>query len=212
MNGHQGYLVVIIIIVLIDPCKQRYFLQECAQLFVLGLFSPGTCFIIIHKLLDGVQQFLHVLISAQSFHGTICIKLSEQAGTFGNSIGCFIGVMGIYLYFETLDQIYKITNGIGCPARHYLIGLLEGIPKGNIGFIGSHNQFINCCISNAPFGQVNNALERFLIIMIDRKPHVCQQILNFLALIKRKPAHNLVFNIELTKGFLHCSRLAVCSI
>ena len=103
VNGHQGYLLSILLFLVILVCQQRNLRQEIRQQDVLIPFFFTDCTKIMHT----VYQFFNILLTAQVFRIIALINLIHNAGLTNNHCPQFICILFRDLHYKTFYQFTK---------------------------------------------------------------------------------------------------------
>ena len=111
MHGHDGHLIPVIGIIVIQIGDQGY---------IFEVVGHGSRLIVIDgalgKILDTIEKFFEVFITAAFFGSIAIVQILTNSGSNGNMGSCFKGIQFLYLKRESDDQIIKgMQFGEWCP-------------------------------------------------------------------------------------------------
>ncbi|EMR02736.1 hypothetical protein ADICEAN_02153 [Cesiribacter andamanensis AMV16] len=116
------------------------------------------------------------------------------------------------LDLEALDKGGKFFYRPGRTPAQKFAGILHHFPKVHALLVGRYHNFIDGGIAYAPAGQVNDAAEGLLVLLVYHKAQVAQQILDLLALVEGEAPVDAVLDVHAPQGFFQGSALAVGAV
>ena len=206
VHRHQVDFVVVVVFV-VGVGEEGDVDEEVGQ--ALGFFVER----ILHKALQGIQQFLHILIARHTFGRLVRVQRVHQSGTLGNgqTDRMCIGLIGFGR--ERRHHAHKVTQffprrTFQCGRGHAILGM-KGLPKADFFACRVGNEFVHGRLADAAGGIVDHALEAFVVVGVDGQAEIRQQILDFLALVERQPAVNAVGDVQLAQTLFKGPRLGI---
>ena len=98
----------------------------------------------------------------------------------------FIGIFSFDFdhQFVRLDQIGELLDGCRSTYPLKLLNISHDVPHRSILLRRGDGNFSNGGISNAPFRQIDNPLERLLVLLVYDETQIAQHIFNLFSLVK----------------------------
>ena len=211
VHGHQRYLFVVSVLVRILVGKQGHFRKEITQRGIgIPLLQP-LCTEVAHT----VCKLFDILLAAEVLGRVVLADISDNTRLTDYLRTKLVGV----LFGNALDKSGYQTAKILQLARRSFIDVhpvgqrfAEHGPQAYIVAGGGSRDFIYGSVAYPACRVVDDTLEGFFIIRIDREAEVGDYIFYFLALIERQPAVNAIRHAALAHGFLKDTALRVGAI
>ena len=211
MYSHQGYLLIVPILIRILVGKKGNFRKEVTQQHVRVSFLLPLGAKITHT----VHQLLYILLTAQILGRAVLTHIIDDARLANNVSTNLVGILlrsicdkGRYKFAECLQLSHRTFIEVQAIRQR----LTKHGPQTYIVPGGGSNDFSHCRISDTPCRIIDNTFESLFIIGIHYQTEVSDNIFDFLALIERQASINTVRHTAFAHGFLKDTALCIGTV
>ena len=121
----------------------------------------------------GIQQLLHVLISAQAFHGLVFVQLAQYARVLRYTACHRIGILVLHHHLERANQDREVRKqGLRSPVKFKSLWVGHHLPYRHIIISGSHHHTLHSRFTYSPLGVVYYPFKSLLIGCVHHKAQV----------------------------------------
>ena len=186
--------------------EQGYFGQVVGQVGVV--FARGR--LVFAELVDGFQQFLHVVLLAQALGRAVQQRVGQGAGGLDDALRHVVGVERARLCGQGVDEVAELRQLRRCACVDGEVVLQrvgQHVPGRCAVRVGAVQQLAHRGVADAACRVVDDAFERLFVVRVGYQAEVGHHVLDFLALVERQPAVYLVGQSLLAECFFQHARL-----
>ena len=167
------------------------------------------------EIVHAVHKFLDVFLTAQVLGTAVLVDVVHDA-RLAHDGGSYLGrILFLCIADEELDEFAE-TLQLGVRALVHVQTerkrFAKHLPEAHAVGIGCHHNLAHRGIADASCRIVDDTLESFLIVRVHRQAEVSNYVLDFLALIERESAINLVRQATLAQGLFEDTALGIGAV
>ena len=212
MNRHQRNTRFILITIAVSIGKQRHILQIILQ----EEFIKSTLFTaFVHKSRHTAQEFLQVLLTCQIIGILARHDILTDTTLLDNGITQFIDIRSLSPFdkrrnqqsegFQFVHRTLVYSQSIPLRGTNYL-------PETHLVLMGTVSNLLHRSSTYSSCRIVDDTLDSLFIIRIRHQTKICNNILNFLALVETQSAINAIRNTLLSELLLEAAALGIGAI
>ena len=212
MNRHQRNTRFILITIAVSIGKQRHILQIILQ---EEFIKPTLFTAFLHKSRHTAQEFLQVLLTCQIIGILARHDILTDTTLLDNGITQFIDIRSLSPFDKRRNQ-----QSEGFQLVHCTLVNRQSIPLRGTDYLPETHLVLMGTVSNlqhrsSPYSScriVDDTLDSLFIIRIRHQTEICNNILNFLALVETQSAINAIRNPLLSELLLEAAALGIGTV
>ena len=212
MNRHQRDTRFILITIAVSIGKQRHILQIILQ---EEFVKPSLFTAFLHKSRHTAQEFLQVLLTCQIIGILARHDILTDTTLLDNSVTQFIDIRSLSPFDKRRNQQsegFQLVHRTLVNRQSISLRGTDYLPETHLVLMGTVS---NLQHRSSPYSScriVDDTLDSLFIIRIRHQTEICNNILNFLALVETQSAINAIRNTLLSELLLEAAALGIGTV
>ena len=208
MNRHQRHPLRRVCQVLVLVGLKAHLAEEVRHGREIDAFARA----LLHKLVDGVEQFLYVLRTVDTFLCAVHRQGCHHAGYPQYALGESESIHHLALVVKTIYHLCESLQFLGRGSTHLqarLFRMTHHIHIAAVVLDGIGGHFLHGRIPDTPSREADDAQQRFVVPQVDRQTQIAERVFDLLALVERGAAIDAVGDVQFAQLALYHTALSV---